>query len=407
MTLQKGKYIILLGDGMADEAIAELQGKTPLEAAHTPHMDSVASQGITGMVQTVPKGMAPGSDTANLSVFGYDPKIYYTGRAPLEAVNMNIPMTSKDVAFRCNIVTYKDQCMHDFSGHHIETEFAKIIIDEVNKNLKGDFLQLYPGISYRHILLWKDYPFDEITYGTPPHDIHDKPLKDFLPTGKGKDIINDFMLKSQEIIENSAIIKGASSHYQGDPSAFWIWGGGYAPTLDPMSTKYGLDGFTISAVDLIHGIGKAAGISSLSVDGATGWIDTNYEGKVEALLKNIDSCNFTYLHVESPDEAGHAGNLEYKIQAIEDFDKRIVGPVLEGMKKYEEYTILVMPDHPTPLSTRTHTDEAVPFALISNTERFDKRFAAESYNEISSSKTGLFIEEGHNMINLMIHGNRE
>jgi 2,3-bisphosphoglycerate-independent phosphoglycerate mutase len=178
-------------------------------------MDSVAQKGITGMVQTVPKGMVPGSDTANLSVFGYDPKVYYTGRAPLEAINMNVPMTSKDVAFRCNIVTYKNQCMHDFSANHIETEFAKIVIDEVDKNLKGNSLQLYPGIAYRHILLWKNYPHDEITYGTPPHDIHDKSLKDFMPKGMGSDIINDFMLNSQKIIEKSIMIKGSSSHFQG------------------------------------------------------------------------------------------------------------------------------------------------------------------------------------------------
>jgi 2,3-bisphosphoglycerate-independent phosphoglycerate mutase len=399
----KRKYVVLLGDGMADYPIESLGNITPLEAARTPNMDYIASNGISGLVDTIPEGMAPGSDTANLSLFGYDPKIYYTGRAPLEALSMGIEMGDKDAAFRCNIVTLEDNIMKDFSGGHIDTEFSKIVMEELAENIRLDGIEYYPGVSYRNTIIWRNYPYGEITGSTPPHDIHDKIIDEHLPTGDGSELILDLMKRSEKIIRESPRIRDAASRYQGKPVSAWIWGGGRKPAMKTLNEMLGLSGYTISAVDLIHGIGKAAGLEAIHVDGATGYIDTNYEGKAKALLESINRANFIYLHVESPDESGHEGNLEHKIKAIEDFDSRIVGPVLEGLKKYEDYTILVTPDHPTPLKIRTHTSDPVPFAIYRNRDWKDqKNLSAKNYSEKSAKETGLLIGEGHRLLKMIV-----
>lgn len=391
---------------MADTPLESLGNKTPLEAARTPNMDYIASNGISGLVSTIPDGMAPGSDIANLSLFGYDPKIYYTGRAPLEALSMGIEMGDKDAAFRCNIVTLEDQRMKDFSGGHIDTEFSKIIMEELAENIKLNDIEYYPGVSYRNTIIWRNYPYREITGSTPPHDIHDMIIDGYLPAGDGAGLILEIMTRSKKVIRESSRIKNAALRYHGRPVSAWIWGGGRKPAMKTLGKMLGLSGYTISAVDLIHGIGKAAGLEPIYIEGATGYIDTNYKGKTEALLEGIEKANFIYLHVESPDESGHEGNLEYKIKAIEDFDSLIVGPVLRGLQKHDDFTILITPDHPTPLKIRTHTSEPVPFAIYRNKKwKHHKNLPAKNYSEKSASETGLFIKEGHKLLEMIVNEN--
>jgi 2,3-bisphosphoglycerate-independent phosphoglycerate mutase len=399
------KIIILIGDGMADYPIDELGGKTPLEFADIPNMDKLAKTGILGLTRTVPEGMSPGSDTANLSIFGYDPKKYYTGRAPLEALNMNIELGPSDVAFRCNLVNIEKNIMQDYSAGQIESEFTKVVIDELSRNNNSADLEFHPGVSYRNILVWRNYPFDPITETIPPHDISGKGIAEFLPKGPGSSELRGLIEVSQKVISNSVKIKEAGRRFKGDPNSIWLWGGGRKPAIDTLQKRFGLRGYTISAVDLIHGIGKAAGLKQLPVEGATGYVDTNYSGKANALLKAIEDSNFIYLHVEAPDESGHEGNLKYKIKSIEDFDKKVVGPVIEGLKKYNDYAVLVMPDHPTPISLKTHTSDAVPFCLYSSkpVSGFKKSAADISYTEKMAKSTGNYIDKAHTLIEIMIN----
>ncbi len=404
--MNKKKIAVLVGDGMADYPVESLGNRTPLEAASTPNMDYLASNGVLGMARTVPRGMAPGSDTANISIFGYNPAENYTGRAPLEALNMGIEMGPGDVAFRCNLVTIDgEEAMADFSAHHIETEFARVVIDEFRREIAGAGIEFYPGVSYRHLMMWRDYPHGELPETTPPHDIQGEKVGQYMPRGTGSDLLRDIMERSRAVIADSAVIRGARSKYRGKPVSAWLWGAGRRPSLSPLAEKYGLYGFTISAVDLIHGIGRAVGLEPLRVEGSTGYIDTNYAGKADALLYAMQSANFVFLHVESPDESGHEGSLEHKIKAIEDFDAMVVGRVLNGLKRYDDYVILVMPDHPTPLSIRTHTADPVPFCIYGKNGfaggAYDRR-GVSGFNEREASMTGIFVEEGHRLLEIIL-----
>ncbi|MDY6968451.1 MAG: cofactor-independent phosphoglycerate mutase [Spirochaetota bacterium] len=406
MEFQK-KVIILVGDGMADYPIEALGGKTPLEIANTPNMDYAAVNGILGLVKTIPDGMKPGSDTANLSIFGYDPLKYYSGRAPLEAVNMRIEMGTNDVAIRCNFVNIQDNIMTDFTADHITSELGKVVIEELNRNINIKGIEFFSGVSYRNIVIWRDFPYKEIPVTTPPHDIQGENIIDHLPKGDGADLLNKIMDESKKIFQNSAVIKDGKSRFNGNPTSLWLWGTGRRVAMDPLRSRFGLVGYTISAVDLIHGIGRAVGLSPLHVNGVTGYLDTNYKGKADALIKAIEDVNFIYLHVESPDESGHEGNIDHKIQAIEDFDKWIVGPVIERMRDYDNFSILILPDHPTPIVLKTHTADPVPFCIYSS-----KNFRYNSYldkdisgfNEKSALDTEVFIEEGHRLLEIMITG---
>ncbi|MGL4369605.1 MAG: cofactor-independent phosphoglycerate mutase, partial [Spirochaetota bacterium] len=362
------KYIVLLGDGMADEPLSELGNRTPLEAAETPNMDRLASQGITGLARTVPQGLSPGSDTANLSIFGYNPKKFYTGRAPLEALNMGIELGDNDAAFRCNIVFTENGIMSDFTSHHIDTRLSDIVINEMKSSCRIDGIEFYTGVSYRNIVVWRDFPYPAMPDTTPPHDITGRLTEGYLPMGKGADILREIMTRSKEIISESQAVSDARRLYDGKPESVWLWGGGRRPQIEPLTEKYGLHGCTISAVDLIHGIGRAAGLAPRPVEGATGYIDTNYEGKAAAALEALSSGdNFVFLHVESPDESGHEGNIEHKIRSIEDFDAKVVGPVLDGLSRFSDYTVLLMPDHPTPIRLKTHSSDPVPFIIYRST----------------------------------------
>jgi 2,3-bisphosphoglycerate-independent phosphoglycerate mutase len=404
LSKNKKRIVILIGDGMADYPVDGLEGRTPLEAASTPNMDYMARNGILGMVKTVPDGMSPGSDVANLSIFGYDPAHCFTGRAPLEALNMGIELDPGDVAFRCNLVNIENGIMRDFSADHIDTGFSEIIIRELQKGIGNKEIEFYPGVSYRNLLIWRDYPFGSIPGTTPPHDIQNKEILAFLPDGPGSDELLRIMEESQRILRGSYIIRDKLSRFKGNPSSIWLWGGGRKPAMETLEKRFGLNGYTISAVDLIHGIGRAAGLSPLPVEGVTGYIDTNYTGKANALLTAIQDSNFVYLHVEAPDEAGHEGNLNHKIRAIEDFDGKVVGKVLQGIRDYSDYSILVMPDHPTPLIIRTHSSAPVPFCIYANKGITGFRASAGdvSFNEKSASLSGNYIDKAHDLIEIML-----
>jgi 2,3-bisphosphoglycerate-independent phosphoglycerate mutase len=395
------KYIVLLGDGMSDEKIDELGGKTPLQAAKTPNMDFMAKRGKLGLARTVPKGLPPGSDVANLSVFGYDPASCYTGRSPLEAASMGVELGKNDVAFRVNLINLHPHgskiYMQDYSAGHISTADGRELLEELQKHLGDDEFQFYPGVGYRHLLVWRNGQ-ERITT-IPPHDITGKDIVDFLPKGEGADRLINLMNSSQLIFHNHPQYKRRLEDNQHPANSIWLWGQGKSPQMATFADKFGLSGAVISAVDLIKGIGIYAGMEIINVPGATGYIDTNYRGKAEAALKALAHKDYVYLHVEAPDEASHSGELADKIRAIEDFDALVVGPVLDGIKEFGDYRILCTPDHPTPVKLMTHTSEPVPFILYSGEKQADERIAG--YDEDSAAAAGLFVEEGFRLMEMM------
>ncbi len=405
------KYIILLGDGMADRPIADLGGKTCLQAARTPHLDRLASLGTTGMVRTIPPGFPPGSDVANLSVMGYDPRKYFTGRSPLEAASIGVELGPDDVAFRCNVVTLRitgsrtgpgrmrRAIMEDFSAGHITTAEARLLIEELDGKLGSDRIRFYPGVSYRHLMVWKGGK--DALECTPPHDIQDREIADYLPRGEGDEIVNGLMEDSLDLLQAHPVNKARLESGKRPANSIWLWGQGRRPRIPTFREKYGLEGAMISAVDLTKGIGVYAGFAVITVPGATGWIDTNYVGKAEHALHALRSCDVAYVHVEAPDEAGHTGDLRNKLKAIEDFDEYIVGNIVHGMQQFDEYRILVLPDHPTPLALRTHSDEPVPFVIYDN--RKERHGDPVPFDEQIGEREGaLRFEEGHRLMDYFL-----
>lgn len=356
------KYAILIGDGMADEPQAALDGKTPLEAASTPGMDALARSGRVLRVQTVPEGMPPGSDVANLSLLGYDPAAYYTGRAPIEAAGMGVELPPGATAFRCNLVSIRDGRMADYSAGAIETPDAHALVEELRGELGSDSVQLHPGVSYRHLLVVTGFPSGELDL-TPPHDITDQPVSGHLPSGPGSDLLRDLMGRARDVLATSPVNARRKAGGKTPATDIWLWGHGAATVLPTLGKRYGLSGAVITAVDLVRGLGRLAGMEPIVVEGATGYLDTNYAGKVAAGLKALQTRDLIYLHVEAPDEASHEGSLEKKLQAIEDFDSRVVAEITRGVQSLGDVRILVLPDHPTFLSTRTHDSRPVPFVV--------------------------------------------
>lgn len=395
------KYIVLLGDGMSDEKLSQLGGKTPLQAAKTPNMDYMAKRGRIGLARTVPAGFPPGSDVANLSVFGYDPRSCYTGRSPLEAASMGVELEADDVAFRINLVNLEARAntllMKDYSAGHISTEEGRELVIALQKELGSEEFRFYPGISYRHLLVWRGG--NELITATPPHDITGQSILDYLPNGDGADKLINLMNASQLVFHNHPQYKRRLEAGQTPANSAWFWGQGKAPQMETFSTKFGLSGAVISAVDLVRGIGVYAGLEIIKVEGATGYIDTNYRGKAEAALEVLERSDYVYLHIEAPDEASHSGNLEHKLKAIEDFDAEVVGVVLKGAKKFGEFRILCTPDHPTPVARMTHTSDPVPFILYSG--ELDEKPGVAGYDEDSAKASGLFVEEGFRLMELM------
>jgi 2,3-bisphosphoglycerate-independent phosphoglycerate mutase len=409
------KHVIIVGDGMADYPVEGLKGKTPLMVAKTPHMDWLARHGEIGLVRTVPDGFNPGSEIANLSIFGYDPIQYYTGRGPLEAASLGVKLRLDDIAFRCNLVTLQFQgkkiFMEDFSAGHITDDEAKRVITDLNKVMGTNDIRFYPGVSYRHLMVLKDgaakYSNLEKLQLTPPHDILDKEISPFLPEthgGNGGDQILFLMNESQKILKNHPVNLAREAKGLKPANSIWLWGQGRSPQMVTLKERFGIEGYVISAVHLLKGIGILAGLEVLEVPGATGYFDTNYDGKAQYALRGLKEKDFVYVHVEAPDEAGHMGDLRLKIEAIEAFDEKIVGAILKGMSDFEGYKILVLPDHPTPLSVRTHTADPVPYVIypfsngVYSTEDRGKEASIEGFDEFSAQKSGIFIEKGFKLI---------
>ena len=403
------KYIVFLGDGMAGLPLMELDNRTTLQAAFTPNMDFLAKNGIAGMVKTVPDGMHPASDIANLSVLGYDPRECYTGRSPLEAVSMGINMGDNDVAYRCNLVTisesvnFSDANMIDYSSSEISTEEALELIKACRESfeIQGDTIwELHTGASYRHCLMLRNAGTGAIC--TPPHDITGQGIKDFLPRGENSNLFLSMMEQSVKILENHPINLKRKKAGLNPANCCWFWGEGTRPALAPFSTKYGISGGVISAVDLIKGIGICAGLKSVNVEGATGTLDTNYAGKADAALKLLEREDFVYLHVEAPDECGHHKDIAGKIKAIEAIDRDIIGPVIKALNaKGEEYRVLLLPDHPTPIDIGTHSSAPVPFALYGYIG--EVKASALAYSETECAKTGIIVHNGFEMMDILIN----
>lgn len=398
------KYIVFLGDGMADYPSEELNGKTPLELAKKPNMDYFASKGVCGMAKTVPDGMKPGSDTANLSVMGYAPEKYYTGRSPLEAVSVGVPLDDEDITFRANLVhisedgEYENKTMIDYSSDEITTEEAHVLIKDLAKELNTDVLQLYPGFSYRHILVWKK---GELTFElTPPHDISDRVVTNYLPKGKNSEVLLDLMKKSHEILKKHPVNKAREERGLRSANSLWIWGEGRKAILDDFSTLYGVKGAVVSAVDLIKGIGLSAKMTCPDIEGATGNIHTNFEGKAQKSIELLKDHDMLYIHLEAPDECGHRHEVENKVKSIELIDQKIIAPVLAYLKETgEDYRVLLMPDHPTPLTLRTHVSDPVPFVLYDS--RCEKQ-GISSYTEEKCRETGLYIDKASELMGHLI-----
>lgn len=398
------KFIILQGDGMADYPLDVLGGKTPLEAARTPNMDWLAARGVYGLAHVIPKGFPPGSDVGNMSIMGYDPAVYHTGRSPLEAASMGVTLGTKDIAFRCNLVTLRghgsDTVMEDFTAGHITTEEARTIIADLAGALGGDGIEFYPGVSYRHLMVWRNGK--EKMQTTPPHDITDQKISGFMPAGDGADRLLKLMEASQAVLADHPVNQTRRTQGQRSATSIWLWGQGRAPALPPLTKRFGIKGGVISAVDIIHGLGVYAGLQRIVVPGITGFLDTNYRGKGEYGVKSLENNDFVFIHVEATDEAGHMGDVEKKIQALEDFDEKVVGTVLKGMAHRRDWRVLLMPDHPTAIALKTHVSDPVPFVLYSPQE--PRNNGTVGYNERDAAKTGVVAKQAFKLMEALIEG---
>ena len=403
------KYIVVLGDGMADYKLDELGGKTPLQAAEKTTIDKLAARSLIGLCKTVPDGFKPGSDVANLSVMGYDPHDCYTGRSPLEAVSIGIQLADTDVTLRCNLVTlsdepdYEQKRMIDYSAGEISTEEAKELITYLKSYFDDEVFTLYAGVSYRHCLVVKNGKTGN-TF-TPPHDITGKPIKDCLPQGVYGEKYLNFMKRSHEILKNHPINLARIKAGKNPANSVWFWGEGTKPALENFEKKFGLKGGVISAVDLVKGIGILAGMQIIEVPGATGNYDTNFRGKADAALSALkNGLDFVYIHMEAPDECGHQGDIKHKVYSIEQIDKEVVAPLISGLQEANlPFCMLICPDHPTPIAVRTHVSDPVPFLLYSSDK--EQSCGATAYDEDSASKTGIRIDKGTELMKLLTSKN--
>ena len=396
------KYIVVLGDGMADYGVDEFGGKTVLDVADKPNMDYMSAHGELGLVKTVLDGMKPGSDVANLSVMGYDTRKCYSGRSPLEAASIGVKLRDNDVTFRTNLVTlsddepYENKTMVDYSAGEISTEEAAQLIDAVEKELHTDMLHFYSGVSYRHLLVWEGGSLK--VQLTPPHDISDKRITDYLPKGENADRLLEMMKKSERILKNHPVNKKRIAEGKNPATSIWIWGEGSKPQLENFEEKYGLKANVISAVDLIKGIAICAGMKSIDVEGATGNWDTNFDGKAQAAFDALtkDGADLVYIHMEAPDECGHQGNADKKKLSVELIDQKVVGFLRNRLKKEQiEYKMLILPDHPTPISLKTHVSDPVPYVIYKSDE---SNASGLSYNEKNAKETGIYIDKGHDLM---------
>lgn len=399
------KTLVLLCDGMADYPVKELEGKTPMGASFTPNMDKLAKKSYMGLVKTVADNMKPGSDVANLAVLGYDPQIYYSGRSPLEAGSIGIDMKPTDVSFRCNLVTlsdeddYADKTILDYCADDISTAEAREIVKTLAEHFNNDEFQLYSGVSYRHCLIWNNGTTDVGTL-TPPHDITGKPIKDYIPSHPNAKKLYDMMVESYDVLKDHPVNKAREARGLRPANSMWLWGEGTRKALMPFEEKYGLKGSIISAVDLLKGIGKFSGMNVVNVEGATGYIDTNFEGKASAAIREFkNGQDFVYIHVEAPDECGHRHEIENKKRSLELIDEKILGPVLNALEEYDDYKVLIMPDHATPLELRTHTNDPIPFLMYHKKGEVKGK---DEFTEQTCKETGVYIEDGHNILSIFL-----
>jgi 2,3-bisphosphoglycerate-independent phosphoglycerate mutase len=400
------KYMLILADGMADYKIKELGGQTPLQYAHTPNMDYLAKTSRIGMVRTVPPNFPPGSDVANLSVMGYNPEKYYSGRSPLEAVSMGVDLGADDLAFRCNLVTlspeteYRTKTMLDYSAGEISSKEAGELIASLKMHLDSKTRRFHAGISYRHLMVWQG-AINKNFILTPPHDISNKKIADYLPAGKDGQVLLNMMMQSEAVLSNHPVNEARRNKGQNPATSIWFWGEGSKPALDSFAQKYQLKGSVVCAVDLVRGLGICAGLTPVQVAGATGGIKTNFAGKARAALDELKrGQDFVYVHIESPDEAGHQGEIATKVWSIEKIDREVLGLVISELNDFDDIKIMLLPDHPTPIEVRTHTSEPVPFLL------FDKNRPVSSvgiYNEEAAAR-GQFIKNGYELMDEFIKG---
>ncbi len=402
------KYAIVIPDGAADELRPELGGKTPLEAAQTPEMDRISREGVLGLSRNVPDRFLPASDVATLSLFGYDPEVYYTGRAPLEAAAMGLKLGPGDWAIRCNLMTALDDKMTDFTAGHISSEEGKAIIATLQHEIGSDQFEFHPGVSYRNLLIYRgsaDHsPFDDSTKTTPPHDVPDQPASEHLPTGKGAEMLRDLMAQGAELIRDHPVNKSRISQGKRPANTIWLWGQGRAPNLPSFRKLHGIKGAIVSAVDLVRGVGALAGWTRIDAEGATGYLDTNYRGKGEAGIAALEAHDIVCVHIEAPDEASHEGKAAAKVEAIEQIDREIVGPLRKALETYGEWRIVVSPDHSTMLRTRAHDRAPVPWAMMgAGVLQAGSPGSALPYNEIAARTAGRpFLEQGWRLMELLL-----
>ncbi len=399
------KYVVILCDGMADYAVPELGNLTPMQKAYKPNMDMLAKKAEVGLVKSVADGLKPGSDVANLSVLGYDPMVYYSGRSPLEAGSIGIDMKETDVSFRCNLVTlsddenYDDKTIIDYCAGDISTEEAAVLIKYLAENFDNDEFRLYAGVSYRHCLIWNNGTLDVGTL-TPPHDITGKPIKEYLPSHQNTKKLYEMMKKSYDLLNDHPLNKERVARGERPANSMWFWGEGVRKPLASFEEKYGVKGSMISAVDLLKGIGKFSGMKVVNVPGATGYLDTNFDGKAKACIDELASGqDFVYIHIEAPDECGHRYEIENKVKAIEIIDEKILGPVLSALEEYDDYKILIMPDHATPLALKTHTNDPIPYLIYHKKGEVE---GPESFSEETAKQGGIYVEVGHTVMDRFI-----
>ncbi len=381
-------------DGAADDPQPELGGRTPLQAAHMPNSDRVARKGICGLARTIPEELGPGSDIAALSILGYDPRRYHTGRAPLEAASLDIPLNAEDVAFRCNLVTSDGVTLIDYAAGEIPTADAGVLIARLNEKLASSQIQFYPGVSYRHVMVWRGGPPGAKT--TPPHDIIGRTIEPYLPQGDGEARLRQLMFDSLELLDGHEVNKRRRDEGKNPANMIWLWGQGRKCELPPFALMRGTPGLVIAAVDLVRGVGKCAGLAAPEVPGATGNLETDFSAKAKAAIQALESYDFVLVHIEAPDEASHQANPERKVWALEQIDSKVVGPLLEYLERIPDSRLLLVSDHYTKIATKTHAREPVPFALLG-----PRRDRAEAFDEQNAAETGRFLEEGWRLPDLL------
>jgi 2,3-bisphosphoglycerate-independent phosphoglycerate mutase len=396
------KYVVLQPDGVADHPLAQLDGRTPLQAARTPHMDWLARHGVFGLTYPIPPGFPPGSDVGNMSVLGYDPALYHTGRSPLEAASLGVALSADDIAFRCNLVSLAENgaVMEDFTAGHISSEEAALIIRDLQKHLGRKDLEFHPGVSYRHLIVWRKGREGMTT--VPPHDITGQAIANYLPRGEGADLLLDLMCRAQPLLARHPVNTKRKERGQRQANAIWLWGQGRAPVLPSLKERFGVNGGVIAAVDIINGLGVYTGLERVPVPGITGFLDTNYQGKGDYAARSLAEKDFIFVHVEATDEAGHMGDADSKIKAIEAFDEKVVGTILRGMERWPDWRLLLVSDHATPVAVKTHVPDPVPFVLFDTARKLDG--GKIGYNEADAARTGVIVKKAHLLMEALIEG---